>query len=152
MRSIGHTAALAVAVLAIGAGSLAAAQTSDEIIATRQAGYKHMGDLFGAMKKAIDAKAEVTQFAGPAQEIVDWARKIPTLFPDGTQQGHDTHARPEIWSDRAGFDKASTDLLAQAEKLVLVAKDGDKDAFAEQWKATGATCGACHRNYRTRYN
>lgn len=150
-RLTGLLAGLAVAA-ALGGLGIAVADTPDEAIVARQTGYKHIGDLFGAMKKGIDAGADVSQFAGPAQEIADWGRKIPTLFPDGSQQGHDTHARPEIWSDRPGFDKASADLVVEADKLVKAAQSGDKGAFAEQWKATGGTCGGCHRSYRYRYS
>jgi cytochrome c556 len=145
------TAAAMVLGLAVAGLGIAAAQTPDDIIAQRQAGYKHIGQLFGAMKKGIDARADVTQFAGPAQEIAAWGEKIPTLFPDGTQKGHDTHAKPEIWSDRAEFDQKAKDLVAQAGKLVQAAQSGDKGAFAAQWKATGAACGACHEKFRYRY-
>jgi cytochrome c556 len=126
----------------------AVAATPDEIIADRQAGYKHIGELFKAMKEAIDSGGDVTAFAPKATEIGDWGRKIPTLFPPGTETGHKTHARPEIWSDRAGFDKDAANLSTQADKLSQVAATGDKAAFAAQWKATAQACGTCHHSYR----
>lgn len=139
------------AALAMTGTVVALAQTPDDIILQRQAGYKHIGQLFGQMKKGINAGADVAQFAPLAQEIVAWGQKIPTLFPDGTQQGHDTHAKPDIWTDRATFNKYSADLVAQAQKLVLAAQSGDKAAFAAQWKTTGGACGTCHEKFRYRY-
>jgi cytochrome c556 len=142
-----------VAAAAAGAASYAAAQTPtspSEIIAYRKAGYKHVGDLFGAMKKGIDAGADVKPFAPEATEIADWAKKVPTLFPPGTETGGETHALPAIWSDKSDFDAKAADLATAATKLSTIAATGDKAAFEAQWKATGGTCGACHRTYRAR--
>lgn len=130
----------------------ARAETPDEVIVARKAGYKHMGETFEAMKKAIADDSDVKPLAPKAQELVDWGHKIPTLFPVGSETGHDTHALPTIWSDREGFDKAAANFTAAATKLTQVAETGDKAAFADQWKATGGTCGACHRTYRAKLN
>jgi cytochrome c556 len=130
------------------AASVALAATPDDIIAQRQAGYKHIGDLFKGMKDGIDSGAEVTPFAPQAKEIADWGRKVPSLFPPGTETGHKTKARPEIWSDRPGFEKDAATLAQRADKLSQVAATGDKAAFAAQWKSTAQACGACHKSYR----
>ncbi len=142
---------------AIGAIGYAAAQTApatpttpSEIIAFRKAGYKHVGDLFGGMKKGIDAGADVAPFAPQAKEIADWARKVPTLFPPGTETGGETHALPAIWANKADFDSKAANLATEADKLSAAAATGDKAAFEAQWKTTGGTCGACHREYRAR--
>ncbi len=151
----------ALAITALGALTLWAAMpagaradaASDAIIRERKAGYKHIGEIFGGMKKqGIDVGADVTQFAGGAQEIAAWGRKLVTLFPDGTQTGEDTHALPAIWTDRATFEKYAADLVTNADKLAAIAASGDKAAFADQWKATGGSCGACHRTFRAKLN
>jgi cytochrome c556 len=135
---------------AIGFAAAQTPSTPTEIIAARKAGYKHIGDLFGAMKKGIDAGADVTPFAPQAKEIAEWARKAPTMFPPGTETGGETHALPAIWTNKADFDAKSGNLATAADKLSVVAASGDKAAFDAQWKATGGTCGACHRDYRAR--
>jgi cytochrome c556 len=127
---------------------LAAAATPAQIIAERRAGYKHMGENFKAMKDAIDAGAPVVPLASKAAEIVDWARRIPTMFPPGTETGGGTHAKPAIWSNRADFDKRAEALEDAARKLEQAAQSGDKEAFAAQWKATAKVCGGCHETYR----
>ena len=124
--------------------------TPEEIIAFRRSNYKWMGDTFGDMKKAVDAGADVTPFAPKAADIAAWARRIPTVFPVGTETGHDTKALPTVWSDHAVFEQRAADLATEAGKLSTVAATGDKAAFADQYKATGAACGACHRNFRAR--
>jgi cytochrome c556 len=145
-------AATAIALLAAAGGTVAAQQATspDAIIVARQAGYKHMGEAFGAMKKAIDAGSDVAPLTAQAQVVADWARQIPTMFPPGTETGHNTHAKPDIWTNRADFDQRSAALATEADKLVRLAAAGDKAGFAEQWKATGAVCGGCHRIYRSR--
>ena len=142
-------------IAAVAAGGLgyAAAQTPSspaDIIAARKAGYKHIGDLFGDMKKGIDAKADVQPFAPQATEIADWAKKVPSMFPPGTETGGETHALPAIWANKPDFDTKAAALQAAAEKLSTVAATGDKAAFEAQWKVTGGACGACHREYRAR--
>jgi len=139
----------------VGALGAARAQTpanATEIIDARKAGFKHVGDLFDAMKKGIDSGADVAPFAAGAKDIADWGKKIPTMFPPGTETGDGTHAQPAIWTDRATFDQNAENLATNAAKLADVAATGDKAAFAAQWKTTGGTCGSCHANqkFRTR--
>ena len=126
----------------------ALAATPEQIIADRRAGYKHMGENFKAMKEAVDSGADVQPLATRAAEILAWAQKIPTMFPPGTETGGGTHAKPEIWSNRADFDQRAQALQAAAAKLETAAQSGDKAAFAAQFKATAQVCGGCHKNYR----
>ncbi|MBV9782299.1 MAG: cytochrome c [Acidisphaera sp.] len=121
-----------------------------EAIVARQASYKAQGQMFGAMKKAIDAKQDPAPFAPDAAWMSQWGQLIPSMFPPGSETGHDTKALPAIWSDKAGFDKDAANFNAAAAKLAQVATTNDKAAFAEQYQAVGETCGACHRAYRAR--
>jgi cytochrome c556 len=134
--------------LVFGATMVGLAATPEETIKERRAGYKHMGENFKAMKEALESGADVKPLAARAAEIVDWAKQIPTMFPPGTDKGGGTHAKPEVWTERAGFDKLAKQLLENAQKLESVAASGDKGAFAAQFKATGAVCGKCHDTYR----
>lgn len=146
-RTMRRAAILAVG-LALGGATLALAVTPAQVIAARRDGYKHMGQNFKAMKQAIDASADVRPMAPKAAEIVSWAKRIPTMFPPGTETGGGTHAKPAIWSHRADFDKHAADLAQAALKLEQAAQSGDRAAFAAQWKATAHVCGACHHSYR----
>ena len=148
MKSLVLTAAVA-ALLAPG---LARAQgvtlTPDDVIATRQGGMALVGSVINLMKAAVKSGAEVTQFEEPAAAIAEWGEAYPSLFPDGTQTGHDTKAKPAIWSDRADFEKKAQGLVAASTTLAQAAKAGDKAAFATAFAAEGQACGACHRNYK----
>jgi len=125
-----------------------AALQPNDIIAVRQALMDLQGGIAGAMKGAVEGGAEVKPLTAAAKGLVSSSKVIPTLFPAGTEQGHNTKAKAEVWSDRAGFEKAAANLTAQAEKLVQLADANDKAGFAAQFQAIGQACGSCHRPYR----
>ncbi len=142
-------------VLALGLSGMARAADTvtfkpDDVIAARQAGFDGVQGLVDAMKATVDAGGSVKPLAGGAKGMVSWGQVIPSLFPAGTESGHHTHAKAEIWSDTAGFQKAAADFVAAAQKLQTLAAADDKDVFAAQFKTLGGTCGACHRGYRAR--
>lgn len=137
--------------LVLGAAALAqtaAPPLADSVIAGRQAGYELLQAEVGALKVAVDQGLDPKPYVNGIKAIENWGKTIPAIFPDGTQTGHNTAAKPEIWSDRAGFEKASANMVAAAEKLEQLAAASDKDGFKTQFAALGGTCGACHRAYR----
>jgi cytochrome c556 len=143
------------AVLPLGAAGLAWAdaavqQPATQIIETRQAGQDLVISIVNDMKAAVAAKADVKPFADQANAMSRWFHNFPNLFPAGTESGHDTKAKPEVFSDPTGFAKAADVTSAAAASLAAAAKTGDQEAFVTQFKALGQTCGACHREYRVR--
>lgn len=126
------------------AGSL----TSDQIIAVRQAVMDLQGGSAAALKAAVEAKADVKPLAPTVKGIVASSKLITTLFPAGTEKGHNTKAKPAIWSNSADFAKDAANLTEASEKLVSLAEANDKEGFATQFAAMGKTCGACHREYK----
>ncbi len=122
----------------------------DDIITGRQAAFDLQQGVFSAMKGTIDAGGSVKPLVDGAKGLVSWGHAIPAMFPVGTESGHNTKAKPEIWSDQADFEKDAANLVAAADKLVTLAEADDKAGFAAQWKETGGTCGACHRAFRAR--
>ncbi len=142
-----------VSMLAIGGavgGAAVARADGPDIIGIRKAGMDLVFAVVGDMKRSVEAGADVMPLADNATAIARWAKQIPAAFPEGSDKGQDTAALPAIWSDRAGFEKASTALEVAAGKLAEAAKAGDKAAFAEAFKATGAACGGCHKAYRVK--
>jgi cytochrome c556 len=141
---------LATAALATGVTGTALAQaTPESVIAGRKAAYDLQGAVAALMKGAVDSGAEVKPYANGAKAMVAWGKAIPGMFPPGTDTGA-TKALPAVWSDKAGFEKAAATFVGNAEKLQAAADSGDKAAFADAFKATSASCGACHNNYRAK--
>lgn len=123
---------------------------ADDIIAARQATMDLQAGVVLAMKAAIDGGLDVKALVAGAKALTSSARVIPGLFPEGTQKGHDTKALPEIWSDRAGFEKAAATLGETAGKLVRLAEANDKAGFAAEYTPLTQACASCHRKYRAK--
>jgi cytochrome c556 len=135
----------------LGAGGLGVARAEDlDVIAVRQAGYALNGGDFAYIRSVVASKGDVKQLEVPAKAIAKWAAVVPTLFPKGTETGHETKALPEIWSDPAGFKKIALALGDAATKLATDAKAGEADAVATDTKLLGDQCAACHKAYRAK--
>ena len=143
---------------AIGAAALAQAPAAARepgidaaaVIRARQSAYMLSAATFGGMKPVIDAGGDVKPLAFGAKALARWARTLPTLFPAGTgaEAGVPTKARPEIWSDRAGFEQRAAEYAAAADRLAELAEANDKAGFAAQWTATRQACSNCHDRFR----
>jgi len=119
-------------------------------IVVRQAGMALTGGDFAFIRSVVAAKGDVKPLEDPAKAIAKWAALIPAVFPAGSDKGDNTKALPDIWSDRAAFEKNATAMGAAAEKLAVSAKAGDMDAVAADAKALGGQCGTCHKAYRAK--
>lgn len=128
----------------------ASAASPEEIITMRKANQKRVSDLFGNVKKALDAGATAGSQVEAVKEIDDRTHLIKGYFPPGTETGGGTKAGPAIWTNRAGFDAAADTYVAAFDKLLTLAQANDTPGFTAQFAAAGATCGACHRNFRER--
>jgi cytochrome c556 len=119
-------------------------------IAVRQAGLALNNGDFAYIRSVVAAKGDVKPLEVPAKAIAEWTKLLPTLFPKGTEEGHNTKALPAIWSDPAGFQKVALAASDAATKLAVDAKAGDADAVAADTKLLGEQCGACHKSYRAK--
>jgi cytochrome c556 len=128
-----------------GAAGLACAQ--GDVVATRETGMKAASANARAIKTALDAKADLAPLAEKAAEIAAWGRRLPALFPPGSDTGK-TKALPVIWTHKADFDQHAADLAAAADKLAVALKANDAAAAGSAFAATGTACAACHRDYR----
>lgn len=109
----------------------------------------HSIGLLGGMAKGetpydaaiATAAAENLSAAASMERIVLWI--------DGTEQGAvpGSRAKPEIWSDAAGFEKNAMALETAAAAMVTAAGT-DLDALRGAMQALGGTCGDCHKAYR----
>ncbi len=142
------------AVLALAAATLAdaaATPSATATIAAREAGFKKMGKAMKALGDQLKSSApSKPAMIAAAQVIANTGRGQGRLFPAGTGPGPGvkTEALAAIWTDKADFDAKMAQFVTESGKLLAVAKTGDTAAIGAQMKATGATCGACHRKYR----
>lgn len=108
----------------------------------------NMGILGGMAKSETPFDSAVATAA--ARNLASVARLDRSiLWPEGSVQGEvpDTRAKAEIWTDAAGYDKASVDLENAADGLIAAAGQ-DLAALQTAMGAAGQTCSACHKAYR----
>src|SRR3954452_21582573 len=129
------------AVVAIATTGIARAQSID-VIETRQAGQDLLAGTFAGIRAVVAAKGDVKTLENPAKYMARWIRQFPTLFPKGSEQGHNTRALPAVWTEAAGFQNAANDLAAAADKLAQLAKAGDAEGAAAEVKVMGEACQA----------
>ncbi|GAB2178305.1 cytochrome c [Dongia sp. agr-C8] len=136
-----HAAAIALGLTlgaAIAGSGFAAAHNA------REAAMKHI-------KRALRPLAEMNKAASfdPAetarrgQEIADYLGQFKDLFPAGSEH-EDDQAKPNIWTDRAGFETARAKAV---EAALAVAKAADLASFQATYKSLSAACSACHDKY-----
>ena len=147
--------ALVVAVgLAAGAIRTEAAVDAKAVIEARQKAMKDNGAHMKAINAFVEkGEGDAAMVAEHAKAIGETSKKIPELFPEGTSlaDGHGvkTAAKPEIWTDRAGFEKAAASLGEEAGELAEAAEGGDKQAIAAAFAELGKEgCGGCHSKFR----
>src|ERR1700685_1749765 len=85
-------------ILIVGVG-IAAAQSCEDVIKSRQALMKRSGDMakLGASINRGDTAFDPAKANEILAAFADKAQKLPTLFPDCSKTGGDTHAAPAIW-------------------------------------------------------
>jgi cytochrome c556 len=126
-------ALLAVAGILFGASLAVVADAFSDRHAAMQAVGDAMKPLGAIAKKQAPFDAAVVN--AKATTIADNLKKAATLFP----------AKPEIWTDAAGFDKSMKDAHAAAVALQAVK---DEAAFGAALGTLGASCKSCHEKYR----
>ena len=135
-----------IALLLCGAGAVAMAQ--GDAIKTRQEAMKSNGGAMKAIKAVVEANGPAADIAAPAQKIAEVAANIPALFPQGSDMGGETSAKPEIWQNWDDFKAKADSLKMQADMLVSAAQAGDIATVRAQFEKVGGACGTCHKAYK----
>lgn len=125
---------------------------AEDAIKYRQSALFVMGQHFTRLaamaqgKIPFDAKA-----AADNAVVVESISRLPwAAFAEGTEQGGNTKAKPEVWSDNAKFKEAAEKMQAEVLKLSAAAKTGKLDDLKTAVGATGGSCKNCHDNFRNK--
>ena len=100
--------------MCVGGAANAQGEGAAGVVKGRQAGMMLSGVAMGAIKASIDAQQAPSTQRFNSRALARWAHAVPGMFPagSGAEAGVPTHARPEIWSDRAGFEAKAADYAA----------------------------------------
>ena len=144
---------IGVAVMAAAAVTMAvpaAAQFAKpaDAIKYRQSAFTLMGAHFGRIGAVVKGEAPYGPSVAADARIVATISHLPfAAFVEGSDSG-DTGARPEIWKERARFDKAAEDMQKAVAELAKVAESGDESALKGAFGAAGKACKNCHDDFR----
>jgi cytochrome c556 len=145
------TLLLILAAVAMALALPAAAQFAkpEDAVKYRKASFTVMGTHFGRVGAMTSGRAPFdAKVAAENVELVAEMAKLPwAAFGEGTDKG-ETRAKPEIWKETAKFKEASDKFQAETVKLQAAAKTGNLDMIKTAFGATGASCKACHDNFR----
>lgn len=119
-----------------------------DIVAARQAAFHMSAVTSGSLKNAVAGAGDLKSQTFAARGLARWAKALPTMFPPSTAQVP-SRARPEIWSNRAEFDRIAAEFASSAGALPQLAQAGDRAQFAARIETAQATCSACHDKFRS---
>ena len=151
-RSKAVRLASAAALVALAAALPAVAQFAkpEDAIAYRQSVMTVMGTHFGRLGAMVQGKVPFdAKAAAENAHVVHEMSLLPfSAFGPGTDLGHDTKAKPDIWKVPAKFQAAAKEMQQQVVKLDAAAKGGNPAAIKTAFGDTAKACDACHDNFR----
>jgi cytochrome c556 len=121
--------------------------TPDEFVAQRQARMGRGGGNLASLKQVADANGDLTALTPRIERLIQWSMDLPTMFPEGSNTAA-SEAKPEVWSDHAGFQAAAERFQTAVRALAAPAAANDHGVFLTAWTAARASCQACHDSYK----
>ena len=132
--------------VALSIGGAAVAVIAADAFQDRHMAMEGIGDAMkslGAIAKK-QAPFDAAVVKANATTIADNLKTASALFPAGSGGG-ESRAKPEIWTDAAGFEKGMKDAQAAAVALQSIS---DEAAYGPALGALGGNCKSCHDKYR----
>lgn len=122
-----------------------------DTIRMRQANYKQIGAAMKGINEQLrNSTPSIPAIRAASRNILGFAPQVLRWFPRGTgpEAGVRTRARPEIWTDHAGFRRAGAGLLVAARNFDAAARRGDLVAIRAAAPGLAHACSNCHDDYR----
>lgn len=140
------TLALAAPLVAVNVNAQAFGKSQDAID-YRQGAFQIMKAHFGALQPVVKGQIPYDKDMVLANvQILDQVSKLPwKAFGPGTEGGD---ALDDIWLDEEGFKAAQKKYLDSLGPLTAAAQEGNLDKLKAAFVETGASCKACHDNFR----
>ncbi len=123
------------------------APSGKELINARQAGMDMAVATLTLLRNASKNGAPLKTLVFPSSGLAKWAEAVPSLF-SGNTKGLPSRAKPNVWTDRAGFEAKAADFVSATKALAAAAAAEDKAAFDAALASTSASCKGCHDTYQ----
>jgi cytochrome c556 len=135
------------------ASSQGQAASAAEVVKARQQGLKALGAAFKVIRDELKADApDAAKIRKASADITQAAGAIDKWFPaeTGPDSGVKTDAKPEVWTDSAGFATAREAFVREANKWAQLGNSTDASAWKEGAASLGQSCKGCHDKYRVK--
>ena len=121
----------------------------EDAVKYRKASFTLLGTHFGRLGAMASGRAPYdAKAAADNADVIAAVAKLPwAAFGEGTDKG-ETRAKHDIWTETAKFKEAADKSQAELTKVVAAAKTGNLDALKAAMGPAGASCKACHDNFR----
>jgi cytochrome c556 len=118
----------------------------------RQSLYTVIGGNFGPLGDMAGGKApfDAAEAKKRAERVAFLAPLLKEAFPADSNGVAHTAAKPEIWTDTAGFNEALQLLIDRSAALAAAANGGDATKIKAAIADTGKACKGCHDKYRVK--
>lgn len=132
------------------ADSSAANKAAVFAIKYRQALYTTMFGNFAPLAAMVKGTApyDPSAFTVKAERVAFLSRMASDAFPVESRSGAPTEAKPEIWNNRAEFDRLMKNWQEKTAALAAVSRDGKLETIKPALIATADACKACHDKFR----
>lgn len=124
-----------------------AAPSPQDLVAARQAGMAMSVFALGNISRGAADGAAAKSLGFPARALAKWSNALPTLFTPATRTVP-SQARPEVFSDPAGFAARASAFQNATQALVAATQADDKAALETALASTKAACKGCHDSYQ----
>jgi cytochrome c556 len=135
------------------AASQGQAASAAAVVKARQQGLKRLGAAFKVIRDELKGGSpDATKIRKASADITQAAGAIDKWFPAGTGPdiGVKTDAKPEVWTDSAGFAAAQDTFVREANKWAQLGNSTDASAWKEGAASLGQSCKGCHDKYRVK--
>jgi len=135
------------------ASSQGQAASAAEVVKARQKGLKALGAAFKTIRDELKGDSpDAAKIREASADITQAAGAIDKWFPAGTgpDSGVKTDAKPDVWTDSAGFATAREAFVREANKWAQLGNSTDASAWKEGAAALGQSCKGCHDKYRVK--
>jgi cytochrome c556 len=141
----------AAVVAAFSAAVLAQDMRPDRAIKYRQGIMQAQGWQMGVLSRM--AKGEIPYNKDQAVRAASFVNELVKMPWEGfvpVSDSGNTKAKPEIWKDKAKFDKFAQEVQAETPKLVAAANSGDVAQLRTAVGAVGKACNNCHDDFQSK--
>ena len=149
MRAIAVLWAFGAGLLALSSSLSPAHEGAAGVVKQRMDEMEKIGRTVKRINERLKSKRGLGEIGHDAEEIRTAAARMPSLFPQGSRDGH-TEATAAVWDRQPEFIAAARVLEQEAEKLAAAVRSGTDGAVAAQFRSLTRACSGCHDIFRSK--